>query len=293
MHLDRSGPRAVLRSTVVFLILSCALAWGQSLPVEPARESGNSVTGAFEGWFKNQDGTFSLLLGYYNRNQKQEVDVPIGPNNRIEPGGPDRGQPTHFTPGRAWGLFTVKVPADFGQNKITWTLIANGKTTAIPASLHPDYEISPFAEASVGNTPPVIVFDEGGPSGQGPQGVSAKRTAKVGTPLTLDVWVSDDAKFTSSSGARPSKAPPPVTLRWVSYRNAAGAVVFSKDRPDVMKLDRPGSTAPFNGKATTTVTFSEPGDYVLNVTANDYSGDGGNGFQCCWTTGKVAVSVAP
>ena len=63
----------------------------QSLPLEPLHESGASITGAFEGWFKNSDGTFSLLLGYFNRNTRQALDVPIGPNNRIEPGGPDRG----------------------------------------------------------------------------------------------------------------------------------------------------------------------------------------------------------
>src|ERR1035441_994135 len=82
------------------LFAASALALGQPLPPEPARDSGSSITGAFEGWFKNPDGSFSLLLGYYNRNRKQEVDIPIGPNNRIEPGGPDRGQPTHFMPGR-------------------------------------------------------------------------------------------------------------------------------------------------------------------------------------------------
>jgi len=278
--------------TAAFLIASTAFAWGQALPVEPARETGSSVTGAFEGWFKNPDGTFGLLLGYYNRNQNQEVEIPIGPNNRIEPGGPDRGQPTHFVPGRGWGLFTVTVPADFGQNKITWTLVANGKTTVIPASLHPDYEISPFTEASVGNTPPVVSFDEGAATGQGPHAASTERTAKVGTPMDLTVLVSDDDKYTSSSGARPQKAPSPVTVKWIAYRSP-GAVKFSSERPPVVKVERPGSKAPFNGKATTTVTFSQPGDYVLNVTANDYSGDGGNGFQCCWTTGKVKVTVKP
>src|SRR5215831_1673930 len=156
------------------LLASGALTWGQSLPLEPPHESGASVTGAFEGWFKNADGSFSLLLGYYNRNQRQEIDVPIGPNNRIEPGGPDRGQPTHFMPGRGWGLFTVNVPADFGENKITWTIVANGKSTVIPASLNPDYEISPFVEAAVGNTPPVLSFDEKGPFVQGPRGLVAE-----------------------------------------------------------------------------------------------------------------------
>src|SRR2546425_11919251 len=156
---------------VAILMASAALMWGQPLPLEPPHEAGASVTGAFEGWFRNPDGSFSLLLGYYNRNRKQEVDVPIGPNNRIEPGGPDRGQPTHFLPGRGWGLFAVKVPADFGENKITWSLVANGKTTVIPASLKPDYEISPFIEAAVGNTPPVLSFDENDPGVQGPRGL--------------------------------------------------------------------------------------------------------------------------
>jgi hypothetical protein len=231
-----------------------------------------------------------LLLGYYNRNRKQEVDVPIGPENRIEPGGPDRGQPTHFLPGRGWGLFTVKVPANFGDNRITWTIVAQGQTTVIPASLKPDYEISPFVEAAVGNTPPVLSFEEKGPSVQGPQGLTTTRTAKVGSPLTLTVWVSDDAKFTSSSGAKPKDLVAPVSVHWLKYRGP-GKVTFTKDRPDMEKLDRAGS--PFSGKATTAVTFSEPGEYVIHVVANDYSGEGGAGFQCCWTNGQVTVSVRP
>jgi hypothetical protein len=272
------------------LAASAVLAFGQAtvLP-EPARDSGASITGAFEGWFKNPDGSFSLLLGYYNRNRKQEVDIPAGPDNALEPGGPDRGQPTHFVPGRGWGLFTVQVPAGFGDNKITWTIVANGKTTLIPASLKPEWEISPFVEAAVGNTPPVLSFNEHGPSVQGPRGLMVERTAKVGEPLPLTVWVSDDVKFTSSSGAKPRNIAP-VTLRWIPYR-APGRVVFGDERPEVQKVKRAGDSAPFSGTATTTVTFSEPGEYVLLVTANDYSGEGGSGFQCCWTTGQVKVLV--
>ncbi len=89
-------------------------------------------------------------------------------------------------PGRGWGLFTVKVPADFGDNKITWTIVANGKTTAIPASLKPEWEVSPFLEAAVGNTPPVLSFDQHGPSVQGPRGLMVERSAKVGEPLAVD-----------------------------------------------------------------------------------------------------------
>src|SRR5580700_4124142 len=100
--------------SIAILALNAMLAPGQTLPAEPAHESGTSVTGAFEGWFKNPDGTFSLLLGYFNRNGKEELDIPIGPNNHIDPGGPDRGQPTHFLTGRQWGMFAVKVPSNFG-----------------------------------------------------------------------------------------------------------------------------------------------------------------------------------
>src|SRR5689334_24125627 len=122
---NTSRPRVSNVRKLLPIILAAAplLVHAQALPFEPQHEAGTSVTGAFEGWFKNPDGSFSLLLGYYNRNRKQEVDVPIGPNNRIEPGGPDRGQPTHFMPGRGWGLFVVTVPPDFGEKKITWTLV--------------------------------------------------------------------------------------------------------------------------------------------------------------------------
>ncbi len=95
---------------------------GQLPGVEPLHESGQDVTPAFEGWFKNPDGSFELLFGYNNRNLKQELDIPIGPNNKVEPAVPMPGQPTHFMPRRGWGVFTVKVPKDFGTKKVTWTL---------------------------------------------------------------------------------------------------------------------------------------------------------------------------
>jgi hypothetical protein len=257
---------------------------------EPQHETGAGVTGSFEGWFRNPDGTYSLLLGYYNRNRQEEVDIPLGPQNQIEPGGPDYGQPTHFITGRDWGVFTIKVPADFGQKKLTWTLSVNGQITSIPASLKTDWELSPFVEAAVGNTPPVLSFEEKGSSTQGPIAVTAERSAKVGVPLSLTAWVSDDAKFTSNSGARPKTLAAPVTIRWSMYRGV-GPVKFSNERPMVDKIERPGVA--FAGKAVTTATFSKAGDYILRVVANDYSGDGGGGFQCCWTNGQVKVSVQP
>src|SRR5204863_741281 len=74
---------------------------------QTVRERGSSVTPAFEGWYYDKDGSERLLVGYFNRNTKQEFDIPPGPDNRIEPGGPDMGQPTHFSTGRQWGVFTI------------------------------------------------------------------------------------------------------------------------------------------------------------------------------------------
>ena len=55
------------------------------------------------------------------------MDIPVGPNNKIEPGPVDQGQPTHFETGRNWGVLVVKVPKDFGKKTITWTITANGE----------------------------------------------------------------------------------------------------------------------------------------------------------------------
>jgi hypothetical protein len=278
-----------LRIATMLAVVGCGILLGQEGAKPP--EKRNNVTGAFEGWFKNPDGTFSLLLGYFNRTEKQEFDIPIGPDNRIEPGGPDRGQPTHFLTGRQWGMFAVKVPANFGQNKITWTITANGKTSVIPASLLPDYEISPFREEAVGNTPPVLSFNESGQSVQGPLGLTISRTTTLANPLNVTVSVSDDEKWTTLSGARPRTLGNPVTVRWSKYRGT-GEVTFVKDRPPVEKTEPKGGVK-FSGTSTVTATFSEPGDYVLHLIVNDYSGDGGGGEQCCWTFGDVKVSVKP
>jgi hypothetical protein len=279
---------AVVATTAGGVLLS-----GQSVP-EPRKGSGASVTGAFEGWYYNDDGSRTFLVGYYNRNSQQEPEIPIGPNNRIEPGGPDRGQPTHFLPGRQWGMFAVPVPKDFkDQDSLTWTITANGQTTSIPLRLKSDYVMSPFKEIAVGNTPPVVRFDPAGPPNQGPRAVletAPARTVSVSAPLALTVWAADDMKYTSGTSAPVTATRPAVTVRWSKYRGP-GAVTFDKARPELEKL--PGGTTPFNAKATTTAKFSEPGDYVLHVIANDYSGDGGGGFGCCWTTSVLKVAVTP
>src|SRR5262245_47523110 len=184
------------------------------LPLEPAKDRGLGVTGAFEGWYKNDDGTFSLLIGYFNRNSKQTLEIPVGPNNRIEPGGPDQGQPTVFAPRRAWGVFTIVVPKDFGTKKFTWTIVANGEPTAVPFSLNPQYEVTPFKEIAMGNTPPTLKFSEKGPILTGPpRGIAATYTATTTQPATIELWAAD--KGPEEGGGRGS---PGVSISFHKFR---------------------------------------------------------------------------
>jgi hypothetical protein len=261
----------------------------QQLLTGPPHDSGQSVTGVFEGWFHNQDGSFSLLFGYYNRNLKQELDIPVGADNRIDPKGPDQGQPTHFLPRRQWGVFTVTVPKDFGSSQLTWTLTANGVTTVVPGSLNVLWELSPFRDAN-GNTPPFLGFAAAGPFVQGPRGQSMSLVTALPNPVNLALWVADDASVIPGA-TRPKT--PAVTITWSKFRGP-GSVTFASDKPAVETTDfqAPPNTA-FQGKADATATFTEPGEYVLRALANDWSGEGGRGFQCCWSNAQVKVTVKP
>jgi hypothetical protein len=292
--------RAAAATLAAAIVMATSLLSGQQqpqgmLPLGPNRNAGEAVTAAFEGWFYKPDGSASLLVGYFNRNLKQVLDIPVGPSNRIEPGGPDYGQPTHFLPRRQWGVFTIAVPKDFGDRKLTWTIVANGHTTSIPLSLHPKYQVEPFEEKGMGNTPPSLRFEPGGAVHTGPpDGIAVTLTATVGQPLSLPAWVTDKpAKIivnvprppgSGSANSRRGGPRPDLALTWSLYRGPAD-VSFSETKPAIDKAA--------DGKTTTSITFSVPGDYILRAQANDISGDGGGGFQCCWTNAHVKVSVRP
>jgi hypothetical protein len=266
------------------------------LPSQPGGKFGRSITGAYEGWYDNPDGSHVFLVGYYNRNLGEAIDIPVGPDNNIQPGGPDFGQPTHFLPGRQVGMFTVTVPKAFTKDqRLTWTLTVNGETTSIPLRLNTDYNISPFEDAAVHNTPPVLKFEQAGKTITGPiasVATALPRTATVNTPLTLPLWANDDAKYTSGTNAPMSKPRPPVTVVWSKYRGP-GDVTFKPEngRPKVDTISGGQVGQPYAGKADVTATFKTPGDYILHVVGNDYSGPGGGGEVCCWTTAMLKVTV--
>lgn len=264
------------------------------LPLAPLAKSGQTVTPAFEGWYRNLDGTFSISFGYYNRNTAEVIEIPVGADNFIAPGDSNQGQPTRFEARRHWGVFAVKVPGDFGTKKVIWTIRVRGQTFAIPGSLHPDWEIDALTgEAGSGNTPPVLKLpglpvpgapgSPGGPVAQGPAGaIGGPLTVPVGQPLTLTVWATDDGR-TAGSVAGSGRGNAPVALMWFKHQGP-GDVTFSPAAPKLAAGD---------GKAATTATFAQPGNYMLRVRANDSSVSGAGHAQCCWTNGFVRVTVTP
>jgi hypothetical protein len=298
------------------------------LPGSPLSGKGEAIYPAVEGWGPHKDGQNVVLVGYFNRNKEQALDIPVGPNNRIEPGGPDLGQPTHFEPGRHYGVFSLPVPKD-GSKKYTWTLIANGQTAVVQLWANPPYWVDLFRNPSTGNTAPVIRFAANGPELTGPpEGIATNLTATVNQPFELKAWVSDKpptydpeeglsaaarnaGRGASAAAARGRGAAAPPNF---DISAASGGTVERRGRgtgpqPDVTlswKLHR--GPAPVKLKdatirlfnkgntdavmeANTTATFTVPGEYVLRAQVNDQTGDGGGGDMCCWTDALVKVTV--
>jgi hypothetical protein len=158
----------------------------------------------------NGDGSITLYFGYMNTNWLEEFDVPIGPGNNIEPGGPDQGQPTHFYPRRNPFLFTIRVPKDFGEKELIWTLTTHGKTEKVYASLKGDYLIDKQVmslevggdfgsqnEALRTNIPPELQVQGG-----------AQRSIKVGEPLTLVALAGDPDNLPARRDRKPQPRHP-------------------------------------------------------------------------------------
>ena len=272
------------------------------LALEPTGSTGEAIWPAYESWSRNEDGTVTLLLGYYNRND-EVIEIPIGDDNRMGPGDADNGQPTHFLPGRHIGVFSVRVTAEEAERKLTWAVRVNNQLSEIAFWQNPEYFADPYLELTSGNTPPVLRVGANGDQLQGPTpGVAASYTTTVGEPLTLLASASDKAQNdeaespepTPNRGGRGGRRRPPLSITWKKFRGP-GEVTFEAEGIDA------GSelTHPFEeitgGETMTTVTFTEPGQYRLMAVSNDASIAPGEGSsrQCCWTTAHVDVTVSP
>ena len=235
--------------------------------------TGRNVVPYLEGWIKNPDGTFDFVFGYMNRNTEEELVIPAGPDNSVMPDGPDRGQPTYFVPRRQPRIFRARVPKDWGDKAITWSITANGVTEKVVSKLLPAEEINEhmmiangsntmrFGEEDV-NQPPAL---DVGPVGE--------VTAAV--PVTLVAKVTDDGlpKPRPPSAPRPTQPPSRfqsqrntsanpnamigLRLTWLEYRGPA-KVTFETNPIRVT-----------GAEATTTARFAAPGTYMLVAIASD------------------------
>jgi len=242
-------------------------------------KKGQSVTPAYEGWYENEDGTIALSFGFYNRNGEEILNIPVGAANRIVGAADDeenQGQPTYFPTGRHWGVFTVDIPADHDE-KVIWHLENQGKTFAVPANLTNNYIIDAIVGDANNNFPPQVRFEEDGAIGHGPNGITAGPVqAKVGEPLSIDTWVSDDGKVSGIAAMFIGKSgmTPPVDATWFKHQGP-GDVEFSEPTTKVPAA---------GGMASTEATFTEAGEYMLRVRITDLAGPASAGHsQCCWT----------
>jgi len=276
----------VLGAAVLTVAVAPTLVCGQDLPLLPLRGTDQGVWPAFEGWYDNEDGTNVIYFGYYNRNTDQVIDIPLGANNFIEPAEFDGDQPTHFETRRHWGVFGIRVPADYGaQNRIYWNLVIDGETYRVPGHMQADYKTDALDGGASNNTPPVLTF--GSAEGHGPLGVTAPETLRTaaGEPVEVRVSAMDSGPagrggFGGRGGGRGGGGPR-VTLAWFKHQGP-GDVSFTEEQ---------GRVSSAGGEMTTMATFSEPGDYILRVRATDSGVSGAGHAQCCWTNGFVRVTV--
>ena len=233
--------------------------------------SGQNVVPVFEGWERNADGSFNMVFGYMNRNYEEELDVPVGPNNAIEPGLIDQGQPAHFYARRQQYVFKVRVPRDWGKKDLVWTLTSHSKTEKAYATLMPIWEIDVGTYQQNRGGPGELGEPDEAPSIR--MEGAAERTIAVGAPLSLEAFVIDDGKPSdrptqSGSNGRVEGPLRQAVVRldrgmrlgviWVVYRGDAKAVTFE-----------PRKIAVTDGKAATMARFSAPGTYVLRAYADD------------------------
>lgn len=272
------------------LVIGAGLLLAMPEPQAQAPARGQNIAPVYEGFWPQEDGTIDLWFGYYNRNWEEEIDVPIGPDNHMDPGGPDLGQPTHFFPRRSQFVFKVTVPGDFGDKEIVWTLTSNGATELAYATLRPEY--------AVDETVMMANFGAGGQTGFHPDMMGNKSptvtlkvpdtmTVSAGEPVTLSAVATDDGKpsprsiptfLIGQSHFVPNSATG-LRLSWFRYRGP-GRVEFDPPQTKVWQDHRDGGNSPWStgwetppvppdNTYTTTATFSEPGTYVLRALGHD------------------------
>jgi hypothetical protein len=266
-----------------------------------------------EGWYANEDGTYTISFGYSNANL-DTLYIPVGEDNLLDPAQFNGMQPTVFLPGHHRGIFTVTLPADMKGQDVWWTLTkANGDVTRVPGRTGSvAYELD-WMPRPHGGLPPSVSFDSQSGVGRGPPGIMAERTqtVAVGSPLTLSVNAMDPSQrdpddsrslevplrvvWSQLQGPGPveytrhESNPLPEAEEPDPARGASAAAFFRRRQP-------PGpEVVPLSegyGTASVIVTFSAPGEYIMRARVDNFSApDSADNDNCCFTNGYVRVNV--
>jgi hypothetical protein len=130
--------------------------------------AGGPIVPIFDGWYTNADGSHTLCFGYYSMNYREDVTIPRGPNNFVEPSEYSGLEPDFFehipdrpyTYRRRYCVLPVQVPADFGaDDRVVWTL-RRGREEAlsVPGKLVPAYRLDELTSAGRGDIAPIVRF---------------------------------------------------------------------------------------------------------------------------------------
>ncbi|PCJ27473.1 MAG: hypothetical protein COA96_02955 [SAR86 cluster bacterium] len=271
-------------------------------PLVQMRKSGDFVAPFFDGWIKNSDDSVTMVFGFMNRNKEELVDIPLGPNNHIEPAQFDGVQPTHFPVYnrggfvgiRERGAFAVTVPADMAGTEVIWTLNHAGHSYSIPGrATSTAYEMSRL-ERALGSLSPAIRFDMDGAESTDREGIytSSTITASVGAPVTLSAYVQDRG---NRGGYDVDSLLFPLGTEWMLHQ---GPAIPEFDSKAITGRERgkngEGSMSDGWTVVTTQATFWEPGDYVIRLRVDNFAApDSQFDNHCCWSNAYVPVTVTP
>ncbi len=268
-------------------------------PLASRKAKGDLVGPMFNGWIKNDDGSVTMIFGFVNRNREEIVDIPLGPNNRLEPAQFDGAQPTHFPvyqrPGfvglQERGVFAVTVPKEMAGTEVVWTLNHAGHNYSVPGrATSAAYEMS-RAEAALGSLSPAIRFEKNGPESTDREGIyAAKVMATVGKPITLSALVQDRG---NRADYDLKTLEFPLGTEWIMHQ---GPVAPELSAAKVTGRERGSDSETVTDEGWTVVktqaTFWEAGDYVIRLRVDNFSApDSQFDNQCCWSNAYVPVSV--
>ena len=219
-------------------------------PLQPRTEIGRVVAPFLEGWYANEDGTFTYSFGYSNLNG-DTVEIPLGDKNRIEPAEFHGMQPSVFLPGRHRGMFGVTVPSSIREDDVWWTITnPDGEVTKVPGRTRWTAYMLDWFPRPHGSLPPMVSFDDGsGAEGRGPPGIVSRRTlaASVGEPLEVVVEVRDPSERDRTD----ARFREPIALRvvWSMYQGPTGGQVAFTRHPSTPIPEPPAGRAGRGGQA--------------------------------------------